>query len=122
MAEQRASNFRTMHFEQDDWRIEVDYEEWCKILMLFEKFGCRLSLPVGCPPGFFFSVSTEEAKRFAEAATILFEETRKEPLAAYSVINFSMGLLAEIKEMAAAGAFIIRSAVTLPARKSNEPQ
>ena len=88
-------------------RVEVSPETWAKILNFLGQLGWKPSVPTHWFLAPKFDVSQEDAKSLAAAGRIVQEETVKDPLSAYNVIEFDMGKLAEVVCFCEEGAFKI---------------
>jgi hypothetical protein len=86
--------------------LEVEPATWAEILRFLLTSGWQPTLPIARLLG-DCAVKKEDALALAAAGRIVLEETMKDPLAAYSVIKFDMGKLAEIVKFASEGEFTI---------------
>ena len=90
-----------------DEGVEVHPETWAKILLFLTKCGWRPSVPSYYFLSSDYNVSEEDARSIAAAGQIVLEETLKDPLAAFSNIDFDMDKFAEIICFCENGAFRI---------------
>jgi hypothetical protein len=96
-----------VRLKRNDWTVEVSPATWAAILDFLNEFGWRSDVLTRDPPTGDLQVSASEAERLVQAGDIVFEETMKEPLAAYSIIRFNMGKFSEIIEFAREGQFVM---------------
>ena len=95
-------------FKRDDWEIEVDPRTWEDILDFLLQCGWKSTVPTHrLLQVAQVTVNDDDAAALAAAGQTVLEETSKDPLAAYSTINFDMGKFTEIIAFASDGAFTV---------------
>lgn len=88
--------------------LEVDPLTWAKIVEFFSDAGWEPHIPTyRLMTEKSISVTEADAHALAQAGRIVQEETMKDPMTAYSRIDFDMGAFAAIIEFASEGHFSI---------------
>jgi hypothetical protein len=90
--------------------VEIENPTWAKIIVFLQKCGWKPSVPAFYFLATNYSMNDSDARSLAVAGQVVLEETLRDPLGAYSTIQFDMGKFAEIIEFAAHGGFAITEA------------
>jgi hypothetical protein len=94
-------------FQRDGWQIEIENSTWAEILVFLQKCGWKPSVPAYFFLASNYAMNEADAQLLTAAGQIILEEAVRDPMAAYSSIQFEMGKFAEVIEFAAGGAFTI---------------
>lgn len=95
-------------FHRPGWSVEVNPLTWAEIVEFFSEAGWEPNIPTQrLLIASSITVDEESALAFAEAGKVVLEETRNDPLAACSAIQFDLGKFAEIVEFASVGSFSV---------------
>jgi len=95
--------------QRDDWTVEIDGAELMRITLFLSKCGWTFSFPAHWLLANELHVTEDDALGLANAGKIVLEEAMKDPMSAYSTINFDMAKFAELVEFASLGEFMVRS-------------